>query len=264
MLVFLLFFVYSLIADETPASENCPTKPKPNKTFAFVTKTNEGYKKVIAEVFQQRGIIKVGSDASKYHDKYDQDIIWGQCSWLTDGWFLRQMRDDQRCSNFPFIHMLVWKTNLQWHIHNNKLLHPSLNFSFWPPGFNLEHADEFESLEKLYVQHEALPEPRDPLGIICTIVHTSMYYLIIFLTTQILKSEGLIRILFLHDLVYIIKNPFKNAGSGIHLIDSLKGLRDLKKPNSPMYPIAQTKPLAQKYIHNPLLVVGHKTTFRVC
>jgi hypothetical protein len=73
--------------------------------------------------------------------------------------------------------MVVWKTNIQWHIHNNRIKHTQLDFTFWPAGYNLEHEEELALLARVYETHEALPEPRDPL-------------------------------------VYIVKNPFKNAGSG--------------------------------------------------
>lgn len=55
-------------------------------------------------------------------------------------------------------------------------------------------------------------------------------------------------------LVYIVKNPYKNAGAGVQLISTLADLESMFAEGGFFYPMNETKPLAQRYVTNPLLV----------
>jgi len=63
--------------------------------------------------------------------------------------------------------------------------------------------------------------------------------------------------------IYIIKRPGLARGQGVHLVGSLADVDYLRNETSPCHPLNKTKPIAQEYIKDVLLIEGHKVTLRV-
>jgi len=155
-----------------------------------------------------------------------QPHTWWNISWCiyhAPQAFLR-LEDHQRVNNLPQIKHLVGKDHLHRIMQVAKEDYGEEPFRFWPKGFNLEVPEQFQTLRRLFADAEARGEEAK---------------------------------------TYIIKRPGFARGEGIHLVGTTEQVDDMLKEGNPCYPLSKTRPLAQEYIKDVLLLEGHKVTLRV-
>jgi len=134
------------------------------------------------------------------------------------------MKNWQKVNNLPEIKHLVGKDFL------NKLMDRVINkygredFSFWPMTFNLDIHDQYHAFRSMYLDFES-------------------------------RNEA--------PPIYIIKRPGLARGEGVHLISNVADIDEMLTNKSACYPIGKTKPIAQEFVTDVLLLEGYKITLRV-